>query len=42
VSALLAKSLGFVPLIVTAEMLSAALPVLLMVTGCDALVVPTF
>jgi len=42
VSALLAKSLAFVPLIVTVEMLSAALPVLLRVTVCDALVVPTF
>jgi len=42
VSALLAKSLAFVPLIVTVETLSAALPVLLRVTVCDALVVPTF
>ena len=41
VSALLAKSLAFVPLIVTVEMVRLALPVLVSVTVCDGLVVPT-
>jgi len=41
VSALLAKSLAFVPPMVTVEMLRLAVPVLVTVTALAALVVPT-
>jgi hypothetical protein len=42
VSALLAKSLAFVPPIVTVEKVRLAVPVLVTVTVCGALVTPTF
>ena len=42
VSALLAKLLAFVPPIETVEMLRLAVPLLVTVTVCGALVAPTF